>query len=229
MDTPRSSLELERKGPGQESIISELDQLWRQVSSLQGLASDLQGEKDKIRQLEHAVRKLREDGAKWKAGMSDQLSLQLGKRVGEVFVPHGTAKGAQWCWEHPFGGKRHHLRDPMEAKSAPAPIKLSRSALLETKQELEELRETRKSMLDQLMSRRADQPQEQMDKLMAMVSMRQEQEKAACSRCSSDTRVHVGELFLHYEKLQELAHSLESRLPMVGCGEGAEVAKPGRQ
>lgn len=52
---------------------------------------------------------------------------------------------------------------------------------------------------------------------MAMVgSMQQEQEKAACSRCSSDTRVHVGELFLHYRKLQELADSLESRLPMVG-------------
>ncbi|XP_064323486.1 glutamine-rich protein 2 [Phalacrocorax carbo] len=68
----------------QENSTSILADLRGQVSSLQGLASDLQGEKEKIRQLEDALGKLGVAGADWKAEGSDQITLQLGSTLQEI-------------------------------------------------------------------------------------------------------------------------------------------------
>ncbi|GAB0197775.1 glutamine-rich protein 2 [Grus japonensis] len=161
----------------QESITNILADLRDQVSSLQGLASDLQGEKGKIRQLEDAFGKLGVTGADWKVDGSDQVTLQLG------------------------------------------------STLQEIKQELKELREqqeTTKATLEQLVTKTADQLQEQLDKLKAMVeSTGQEQAEvqaegqAACPICSTDIGVQVGQLLQRYEKLQELVDSFMSRQPVA--------------
>ncbi|KAM9640263.1 glutamine-rich protein 2 isoform 2-T2 [Morphnus guianensis] len=155
----------------QESIASILADLRGQVSSLQGLASDLQGEKGKVRQLEDALGKLGVAGADWKVDGSDQITQQLG------------------------------------------------STLQEIKQELKELgeqQEMTKSTLEQLVTKTADQLQEQLDELRAMVEgTGQEQEQAeaqaACPVCSTDTSVQVGQLLQRYEKLQELVDSFMSR------------------
>ncbi|XP_052664642.1 glutamine-rich protein 2 isoform X3 [Harpia harpyja] len=155
----------------QESIASILADLRGQVSSLQGLASDLQGEKGKVRQLDDALGKLGVAGADWKVDGSDQITQQLG------------------------------------------------STLQEIKQELKELgeqQEMTKSTLEQLVTKTADQLQEQLDELRAMVEgTGQEQEQAeaqaACPVCSTDTSVQVGQLLQRYEKLQELVDSFMSR------------------
>ncbi|XP_040979739.1 glutamine-rich protein 2 isoform X1 [Aquila chrysaetos chrysaetos] len=155
----------------QESIASILADLRGQVSSLQGLASDLQGEKGKVRQLEDALGKLGVAGADWKVDGSDQITLQPG------------------------------------------------STLQEIKQELKELgeqQEMTKATLEQLVTKTADQLQEQLDELRAMVEgTGQEQEQAeaqaACPVCSTDISVQVGQLLQRYEKLQELVDSFMSR------------------
>ncbi|KAM9258140.1 glutamine-rich protein 2 [Cariama cristata] len=67
----------------QESITSILGDLQGQVSSLQGLASDLQDEKGKIRQLEDALGKLSVAGADEKEDGSDQ-NTQLGSMLQEI-------------------------------------------------------------------------------------------------------------------------------------------------
>ncbi|XP_074901058.1 glutamine-rich protein 2 isoform X2 [Buteo buteo] len=155
----------------QESIASILADLRGQVSSLQGLASDLQGEKGKVRQLEDALGKLGVAGADGKVDGSDQITLQLG------------------------------------------------STLQEIKQELKELgeqQEMTKATLEQLVTKTADQLQEQLDELRAMVEgTGQEQEQAeaqaACPVCRTDISVQVGQLLQRYEKLQELVDSFMSR------------------
>ncbi|XP_069728326.1 glutamine-rich protein 2 isoform X2 [Phaenicophaeus curvirostris] len=63
---------------GQENITSVLADLWGQMSSLQGLSGDLQGEKGKIRQLEDALGKLQVAEADWTVHGSHQATLQLG-------------------------------------------------------------------------------------------------------------------------------------------------------
>ncbi|KAM6050020.1 glutamine-rich protein 2-like [Theristicus caerulescens] len=68
----------------QESNASVLADLQGRVSSLQGLASDLHGEKEKIRQLEDALGKLGGAGADWEADGSDQTILQLGSTLQEI-------------------------------------------------------------------------------------------------------------------------------------------------
>ncbi|XP_049669103.1 glutamine-rich protein 2 isoform X2 [Accipiter gentilis] len=155
----------------QESIASILADLRGQVSSLQGLASDLQGEKGKVRQLEDALGKLGVAGADGKVDGSDQITLQLG------------------------------------------------STLQEIKQELKELgeqQEMTKATLEQLVTKTADQLQEQLDELRAMVEgtgqeQAEAEAQAACPVCSTDTSVQVGQLLQRYEKLQELVDSFMSR------------------
>ncbi|XP_072737209.1 glutamine-rich protein 2 isoform X3 [Ciconia boyciana] len=153
----------------QESNTSILADLQGRVSFLQGMASDLQDEKEKIRQLEDALGKLGVAGADWKADGSDQITLQLG------------------------------------------------STLQEIKQELKELgeqQEMTKAMLEQLVTKTADQLQEQLDELRAMVAsagQEQAEEQAACPICSTDTSTQVGQLLQRYEKLQELVDSFMSR------------------
>ncbi|XP_075374750.1 glutamine-rich protein 2 isoform X2 [Mycteria americana] len=153
----------------QESNTSILADLQGRVSFLQGMASDLQGEKEKIRQLEDALGKLGVAGADWKADGSDQITLQLG------------------------------------------------STLQEIKQELKKLGEQQdmtKAMLEQLVTKTADQLQEQLDELRAMVAsagQEQAEEQAACPVCSTDTSTQVGQLLQRYEKLQELVDSFMSR------------------
>ncbi|XP_053939144.1 glutamine-rich protein 2-like isoform X2 [Cuculus canorus] len=68
----------------QENITSVLADLWGQMSSLQGLASDLQGEKGKIRQLEDALGKLQVSEADWTADGSHKTTLQLGLVLQEL-------------------------------------------------------------------------------------------------------------------------------------------------
>ncbi|XP_076210239.1 glutamine-rich protein 2 [Aptenodytes patagonicus] len=153
----------------QESHASILTDLRGRVSSLQGLASDLQDEKEKIRQLEDALGKLGVAGADWKADGSNQITLQLG------------------------------------------------STLQEIKQELKglgEQQEMTKALLEQLVTKTADQLQEQLDELRAMVKsagQEQAEAQAACPVCSTDTSTQVGQLLQRYEKLQELVDSFMSR------------------
>ncbi|XP_061856402.1 histone-lysine N-methyltransferase 2D-like [Colius striatus] len=68
----------------QESNGRILAELQAKVSSLQGLGSDLQDEKGKIRQLEEALGKLEVAGTEWKADLSNQITLQLKSRLREV-------------------------------------------------------------------------------------------------------------------------------------------------
>ncbi|KFP15059.1 Glutamine-rich protein 2, partial [Egretta garzetta] len=156
----------------QESNASVLADLQSQVSSLQGLASDLQGEKEKV---------------------------------------------SQGLGASQFGGEGHPPSSPTEAKSAHALLSLTRSTLQEIKRELKELgeqQETTKAMLEQLVTKTADQLQEQLEELRAMVeSAGQEQAEgqAACPICSTDTSMQVGQLLQRYEKLQELVDSFMSR------------------
>ncbi|XP_021270857.1 glutamine-rich protein 2 isoform X2 [Numida meleagris] len=65
---------------GQESIASVLTDLWDRVSALQGMASDLHGEKEKIKQLQDAFGKL---GVMGPDGKVDG-SLQLGSMLQEM-------------------------------------------------------------------------------------------------------------------------------------------------
>ncbi|XP_059684366.1 glutamine-rich protein 2 [Gavia stellata] len=152
----------------QESA-SILADLRGRVSSLQGLASDLQDDKEKIRQLEDALGKLEVAGADWKADGSDQITLQLG------------------------------------------------STLQEIKRELKELgeqQEMTKATLEQLVTKTADQLQEQLDELRAMMEsagQEQAEAQAACPICSTDTGTQVGQLLQRYEKLQELVDSFMSQ------------------
>ncbi|XP_042658399.1 glutamine-rich protein 2 isoform X2 [Tyto alba] len=80
--------------------------------------------------------------------------------------------------------------------------------------ELEEQQEMNKATLEQLVTKTADQLQEQLDELRAVVgSTGQEQAEveAACPICSTDISKQVGQLLQRYEKLQELVDSFMSR------------------
>ncbi|XP_048147523.1 myosin-4-like isoform X2 [Corvus hawaiiensis] len=70
--------------PAMESIIRNLSELQGQMSSLQSLARDLQGEKEKIRQLEDAVGKLGVTVAKCEVDGTNQIPLQLESALQEI-------------------------------------------------------------------------------------------------------------------------------------------------
>ncbi|XP_068857768.1 glutamine-rich protein 2-like isoform X2 [Aphelocoma coerulescens] len=70
--------------PTMESIIRNLSELQSQMSSLQSLARDLQGEKEKIRQLEDAVGKLGVTVAKCEVDGTNQIPLQLESALQEM-------------------------------------------------------------------------------------------------------------------------------------------------
>ncbi|KFW70511.1 Glutamine-rich protein 2, partial [Pygoscelis adeliae] len=164
----------------QESNASILTDLRGRVSSLQGLASDLQDEKEKVSQ----QRAAREPG-----GL-------------------GASR---------FGGEGQPPSSSTEAKPAHAPLSLTRSTLQEIKRELKglgEQQEMTKALLEQLVTKTADQLQEQLDELRAMVKsagQEQAEAQAACPVCSTDTSTQVGQLLQRYEKLQELVDSVMSR------------------
>ncbi|NXX59940.1 QRIC2 protein, partial [Scopus umbretta] len=103
---------------------------------------------------------------------------------------------------------------------AHAPLSLTRSTLQEIQRELKELgeqQEMTKQMLEQLVTTSADQLQEQVRSQgntptachLGMVE--QAEGQAACSVCSTDTSMQVGQLLQRYEKLQELVDSFMSR------------------
>ncbi|KAM6050446.1 glutamine-rich protein 2 isoform 2-T2 [Chlamydotis macqueenii] len=68
----------------QESIPSILADLRSQMSSLQGLVRDLQGEKEKVRQLEDVLVKLGLVRADWSTDGRDQVTLQPGSILQEI-------------------------------------------------------------------------------------------------------------------------------------------------
>ncbi|NWU81524.1 QRIC2 protein, partial [Onychorhynchus coronatus] len=112
-----------------------------------------------------------------------------------------------------------------EAKHAPAPISLARAMLQETKNELkkmEEQQEMRNSMLEQLVTETANQLNEKVRCWGSTPTTRrlrggeeQEKAKAACSNCTFDYRVLLGQLVQRCEKLEEEVDSLESRQTAV--------------
>ncbi|KFM07665.1 Glutamine-rich protein 2, partial [Aptenodytes forsteri] len=166
----------------QESHASILTDLRGRVSSLQGLASELQDEKEK-----------------------------------RVSYPAGAAREPGGLGASQFGGEGQPPSSSMEAKPAHASLSLTRSTLQEIKQELKglgEQQEMTKALLEQLVTKTADQLQEQLDELRAMVKsagQEQAEAQAACPVCSTDTSTQVGQLLQRYEKLQELVDSFMSR------------------
>ncbi|NXJ44962.1 QRIC2 protein, partial [Spizaetus tyrannus] len=113
----------------------------------------------------------------------------------------------------------HPLSGPVEAKPACASVSLTRSTLQEIKQELKELgeqQEMTKATLEQLVTKTADQLQEQVRSggsgpTTHQPSSEQAEAQAACPVCSTDISVQVGQLLQRYEKLQELVDSFMSR------------------
>ncbi|NXU27691.1 QRIC2 protein, partial [Thalassarche chlororhynchos] len=108
----------------------------------------------------------------------------------------------------------HPPSSPTEAKPAHAPLLLTRSTLQEIKRELKELgeqQEMSKAMLEQLVTKMADQLQEQVRSGGSTPTARWLKAQAACPVCSTDTSTQVGQLLQRYEKLQELVDSFMSR------------------
>ncbi|XP_051665425.1 glutamine-rich protein 2-like [Manacus candei] len=96
------------------------------------------------------------------------------------------------------------------------------SVLQETKSELkkmEEQQEMRNAMLEQMVTETANQMQEKLGELEETVSIVQEEQemvKAACSNCTFDDKVLLGELVQRCEKLEEEVESLQSRQTALG-------------
>ncbi|XP_032563518.1 glutamine-rich protein 2-like [Chiroxiphia lanceolata] len=98
------------------------------------------------------------------------------------------------------------------------------SVLQETKSELkklEEQQEMRNAMLEQMVTETTNQMQEKLGELEETVSTVQEEReeemaKAACSNCTFNDKVLLGELVQRCEKLEEEVESLESRQTAVG-------------
>ncbi|NXC71498.1 QRIC2 protein, partial [Anhinga anhinga] len=126
----------------------------------------------------------------------------------------------------------HPPSSPTGAKPAHAPLSLTRSTLQEIKQELKALgeqQEMTKATLEQLVTKTADQLQEQVRSRgkrshhpparwggpsggpSRSAGQEQAEAQAACPVCSTDISVQVGQLLQRYEKLQELVDSFMSR------------------
>ncbi|XP_051491187.1 glutamine-rich protein 2 [Apus apus] len=150
---------------GDQEISNILTSLQGQVSSLQSLASDLQGQKEKIKQLEEVIGKLGAAGSEWSVDVSDQITRQLGSKLQEL------------------------------------------------KQELGEQQDMTKAALEQVVTKTAEQLQQQLDKLPVMVESTGQQQaegQAVCPVCSTDTGTQLGHL-QSYKRLQELMDSLMSQ------------------
>ncbi|XP_054703051.1 glutamine-rich protein 2 [Grus americana] len=169
----------------QESITNILADLRDQVSSLQGLASDLQGEKGKIRQLEDAFGKLGVTGADWKVDGSDQVTLQLGSTLQEIKQ------------------ELKELREQQETTKATLEQLVTKTA-----DQLQEQLDKLKAMVESTGQEQAEAQAETQAEVQA-------EGQAACPICSTDIGVQVGQLLQRYEKLQELVDSFMSRQPVA--------------
>ncbi|XP_029817105.1 glutamine-rich protein 2-like [Manacus vitellinus] len=84
---------------------------------------------------------------------------------------------------------------------------------------MEEQQEMRNAMLEQMVTETANQMQEKLGELEETVSIVQEEQemaKAACSNCTFDDKVLLGELVQRCEKLEEEVESLQSRQTALG-------------
>ncbi|KFQ86834.1 Glutamine-rich protein 2, partial [Phoenicopterus ruber ruber] len=166
----------------QESDASVLADLRGQVSSLQGLASDLQGEKEKVSQRRSPGGCSDAGGEVW-AGRG-QSKCPPPRRLSLPLAPLLTRSTLQEIKQ-----ELKELRGQQEMTKAMLEQLVIKTAD-ELQQQLDELRAMVESMR---------QGQEQAEA------------QAACPICSTDTSVQVGKLLQRYEKLQELVDSFMSR------------------
>ncbi|KFU88829.1 Glutamine-rich protein 2, partial [Chaetura pelagica] len=166
------------------------------LSNLRGQVSSLQGQVSSLQGLASDLQ-----------GQKEKVSQQ---REAESTLP---------------GGKRLPLRSSTEPKPAHISLLLARSKLQEIKQELGEQQVMTKAALEQLVTKTAEQLQQQLDKLPVMVESRgqgQAEGQAVCPVCSTDTGTQLGHLQC-YKRLQELMDSLMSQQAV------SKVSKVSRQ
>ncbi|KFP05417.1 Glutamine-rich protein 2, partial [Calypte anna] len=114
----------------------------------------------------------------------------------------GSPGGLQGCWGEGGLGREGAVEEPQPAHAHLLP---ARSRLQEIKQELGEEQDLPKPMLG-MNTKRAEQLQEQPEKLQGMVGSRGQQQAevlGVCPTCSTDTRGKLRQL-QHYQEHEEL-------------------------
>ncbi|XP_067164726.1 glutamine-rich protein 2 [Apteryx mantelli] len=172
----------------QKSSPSVLDDLLDQVASLQTVASDLQGEKAKIKQLQNIVERMAVAGVDQKAEGTNQINLQLG------------------CLRSMVQEIEKELKELREQQDG-AKAKLEQSVTKVADHLQEQLNKLRSVMENMMASSSA---------LLSMSvpaspELRQEEAQGTCPACSLDVSEQVRQLFQRYEQLQHLVNSFMAR------------------
>ncbi|XP_064378625.1 glutamine-rich protein 2 isoform X2 [Dromaius novaehollandiae] len=172
----------------QKSRPSILDDLLDRVASLQTVASDLQGEKAKIKQLQNVVERMAVPGADQKAEGTNQINLQLG------------------CLRSTVQEIEKELKE-LRVKQDGAKAKLEQS-VTDVADHLQEQLDKLRSVMENTM---ASSPALLSMSVPASLELRQEEVQATCPACSLDVSEQVRQLFQRYEQLQHLVNSFMAR------------------
>ncbi|XP_062447882.1 glutamine-rich protein 2 isoform X2 [Rhea pennata] len=172
----------------QKSSPRILDDILGQVASLQTVASDLQGEKAKIKQLQNIIERMALAGADQKAEGTNQINLQLG------------------CLRSMVQEIEKELKELREKQDG-AKAKLEQS-VTDVADHLQEQLDKLRSVMENMMASSSA--------LLSMSvpanpELRQEEAQATCPACSLDVSEQVRQLFQRYEQLQHLVDSFMAR------------------